>query len=63
LLQSFFTPGADAAYEIAHGQRMKTGEYVFPLVLFDAAVGARPRYCKLVVLRVGKDDWAVQRLP
>jgi len=62
-LQSFFSPGADAAYEIAHGQRLKAGEYAFPLVLFGSAEGPRPRYCKLVVVHAGKDDWAVERLP
>ena len=62
-LQSFFSPGPDAAYEIAHGQRLKAGEYAFPLVLFGSAEGSRPRYCKLVVVHAGKDDWAVERLP
>jgi hypothetical protein len=62
-LQSFFSPGADAAYEIAHGQRLKAGEYAFPLVLFGSAEGPRTRYCKLVVVHAGKDDWAVERLP
>ena len=62
-LQSFFSPGPDAAYEIAHGQRLKAGEYAFPLVLFGSAEGPRPRYCKLVVVHAGKDDWAVERLP
>ena len=62
-LQSFFSPGADAAYEIAHGQRLKAGEYAFPLVLFGSAEGPRPRYCKLLVVHAGKDDWAVERLP
>ena len=62
-LQSFFSPGPDAAYEIAHGQRLKAGEYAFPLVLFGSAEGPRPRYCKLLVVHAGKDDWAVERLP
>ena len=62
-LQAFFSPGPNAAYEIAHGQRLKAGEYAFPLVLFGSAEGSRPRYCKLVVVHAGKDDWAVERLP
>src|SRR5207244_10178414 len=53
LLQTFFSPGPDAAYEIAHGQRLKAGEYAFPLVLFGLSEGPRPRSCKLVVIRVG----------
>jgi hypothetical protein len=63
LLQSFFSPGPNAAYEIAHGQRLKAGEYAFPLVLFGTAEGPRPLNCKLVVVQAGKDDWAVERLP
>jgi len=63
LLQSFFSPGPDAAYEIAHGQRLKTDEYAFPLVLFGSSENTRPRYCKLVLLRAGKGDWAVEKLP
>jgi hypothetical protein len=63
LLQSFFSPGPDAAYEIAHGRRVKAGEYTFPLVLIGSSENARPRYCKLIVIHAGKDDWAVERLP
>jgi hypothetical protein len=62
-LQTFFSPGPDAAYEIAHGQRLKAGEYAFPLVLFGSSEGKSPRYCKLVVIRDGKSDWAVEKLP
>src|SRR5437764_10591363 len=46
-LQTFFSPGADAAYEIAHGQRLKAGEYAFPLVLFGLSEGPLPSNCKL----------------
>jgi hypothetical protein len=64
VLQSFFSPGPDAAYEIAHGQRLKAGEYAFPLVLFGSSLGSPRRSCRLVVVRAGKkDDWAVERLP
>src|SRR5436190_14212564 len=33
-LQEFFSPGAEAAFEIQHGKRINGGEYVFPVVLF-----------------------------
>ena len=62
-LQAFFSPGPDAAYEIAHGQRLKAGEYVFPLALFGSSSDPHPRFCKLIVLRAGKGDWAVEKLP
>src|SRR5262245_40372016 len=50
-LQAFFSPGPDAAYEIAHGQRLKAGEYVFPLALLGSSSDPHPRFCKLIVLR------------
>ena len=63
LLQSFFSPGPDAAYEIAHGQRLKADEYAFPLVLFGASSDPHPRSCRLIVVRARKGDWAVEKLP
>ena len=63
LLQSFFSPGPDAAYEIARGQRLKPDEYAFPLVLFGSSSDPHPRSCKLIVVREGKGDWAVEKLP
>lgn len=62
-LQAFFSPGPNAAYEIAHGQRLHPGEYSFPLVLFGSSQGLHRRSCKLIVVRSGKDDWAVEKLP
>lgn len=62
-LQAFFSPGSDAAYEIAHGRRLKDGEYEFPLVLFGSSADPHPRPCKLILVRAGKTDWAVERLP
>jgi hypothetical protein len=63
LLQVFFSPGSDAAYEIAHGQRLKQGEYAFPVVLFGTSKNSRTRYCKLLMIRAGNNEWAVERLP
>ena len=62
-LQAFFSPGPDAAYEIAHGQKLKAGEYEFPLVLFGSSPDPHPRWCKLFIVRTGKSDWAVKKLP
>ena len=62
-LQAFFSPGPDAAYEIAHGQRLKADEYAFPLVLFGASRDPHPRSCRLIVVRARKGDWAVEKLP
>ncbi|PYX09822.1 MAG: hypothetical protein DMG88_05075 [Acidobacteria bacterium] len=62
-LQSFFSSGSEAAYEIARGKRMKTGRYVFPITLFDPRTTPRPRCSRIVIIRAGKDDWAVDQLP
>ncbi len=64
LLQSFFSPGPQAAFEIEHGKRIGREEYAFAVVLFGASSSSvRPHYCKIVVARVGKDDWAIDKLP
>jgi hypothetical protein len=62
LLQTFFSPGERPAYEISRGRRMNDRAYVFPVVLF-ATRGSRPHYCKIIVTRSGKDDWAIENLP
>lgn len=63
LLQSFFSPGPDAAYEIARGKRVNAATYVFPIVLFSSRpVASHPHTSKIVVMRDGS-DWAVNKLP
>lgn len=62
-LQEFFSPGDHAAFEIQRGRRINGGEFVFPVVLFGTAQNAQPRACRVVIMRTGKDEWAVNRLP
>ena len=63
-LQNFFSPGADAAYEIARGKRVNSAAYEFPVVLFGASSApSRPHACTVVVSRSGKNEWAVDKLP
>ena len=66
-LDSFFSSGAEAAYEIARGKRMKAGRYAFPVTLFpfhsSAAKSDRPQKSEIVVVQTGKDEWAIDRLP
>lgn len=62
-LEEFFSPGEHAAYEIQRGKRLNGGEYAFPVVLFGLAQHSSPHSCILVMLRIGKDEWAVNRLP
>jgi len=66
-LEAFFASGHDAAYEIARGRKLKAGCYVFPVALFtsltDSASAARPQKSQIVVVRDGKDEWAIDKLP
>jgi hypothetical protein len=66
-LEAFFASGHDAAYEIARGRKLKAGCYVFPVALFtsltDSASAARPQKSQIVVVRAGKDEWAIDKLP
>lgn len=62
-MQQFFSPEANAAYEIEHGRRRKSGEYAFPVVLFGASSAHRVHFGEIVIVRSGKNDWAVERLP
>lgn len=63
-LQDFFSPGANAAYEIARGTRTKSGGYAFPVVLFGTSpLPSHLHASKIVVTRDGKSDWAIDKLP
>jgi len=63
----FFSSGSDAAYEIARGRKLKTGRYAFPITLFTADSNSgqpgRPLRSKIVVVRAGRDEWAIDKLP
>ena len=62
-LQDFFSPGPDAAFEIQRGKHVN-GEYVFPVVLFDVSQSdAHAHAGSVVITKMGKDDWAVDKLP
>jgi len=63
-LEEFFSPAANAAFEIQHGKLHKAGEYVFPVVLFGLAESSgHVRFGQIVIVKAGKNDWAVERLP
>jgi len=64
-LGEFFSPGDDAAFEIGQGKKLREGRYSFPVTLLEVTSGRRvhPRVWQMVVVRSGKDDWAVDRLP
>jgi hypothetical protein len=63
-LQTFFSPGPDAAYEIARGKRVNSVAYQFPVVLFGASgASSHPQACMVLVTRSGKSEWLVDKLP
>lgn len=70
-MEAFFSSGADAAYEISRGKKVKAGCYAFPVTLFpshsDTIKSDRPQKLlqrsKIVVVRSGKDEWAIDTLP
>jgi hypothetical protein len=66
-VETFFASGADAAYEIARGKRVGNGRFAFPVTLFPFHSGPskpdRPQKSEIVVVRSGKDEWAIDRLP
>jgi hypothetical protein len=63
-LQVFFSPTDMAAFEIEHGRKLSTRSYAFPVVLFGrAAASERPHGCTVVLVKAGKDDWVVEKLP
>jgi hypothetical protein len=66
-LEVFFASGHDAAYEIARGKKLKAGCYAFPVALFTSVAGmtnaARPQKSQIVVVRAGRDEWAIDKLP
>ena len=69
-LQNFFSQqlGHVLAFEIGRGAKLRAGRYSFPVVLFVSGglpdrKSERPRYSTVVVVRSGKDDWAIDKLP
>jgi hypothetical protein len=66
-LEAFFSSGTDAAYEIVRGKKIKVDRYAFPVTLFpfhsSAKTPDRPLKSEIVVVRAGKDEWAIDRLP
>ena len=63
-LQTFFSPGSDAAYEIEHGKRVSSAAYEFPVVLFGVSgTASRPYACRVVVSRSGKNEWTIDKIP
>jgi hypothetical protein len=63
-LQKFFSAGPEAAFEIQRGRRIYEGTYSFPAVLFDTSSStSRAHACRILIVKAGRDDWGVDRLP
>ena len=66
-MEAFFASGSDSAYEIARGKKVMEGRYIFPVTLFPSQPVApksnQSQRSEIVVVRAGKDDWAIDNLP
>jgi hypothetical protein len=66
-LQSLFSraDNAQEAYEISGGRKLKAGRYIFSVALFNSRNGTwmQRRSSRIIVTRVGKNHWAVDKLP
>jgi hypothetical protein len=68
-LQHFFATGdPQSSFEIGRGKRLAFGRYAFPVSLFHNQPQpqrrwSRPQISTLVVVRAGKHDWAIDKLP
>ena len=69
-LVNFFSPGPSQwqSFEIGRGKKLAPGRYQFPVSLFQKSAAAncrwmRPETSVLIVVKAGKNDWAIDRLP
>jgi hypothetical protein len=69
-LVSFFltAPSQRQGYEIGRGKKLAPGRYQFPVSLLQERASASSKRTRapvsvLVVIRAGKNDWAIDQLP
>ncbi|MGA7928288.1 MAG: hypothetical protein WCA20_20140 [Candidatus Sulfotelmatobacter sp.] len=63
-VEKFFSNPGPSAYEIGRGKLWKRGRYEFPVVLVGNSKNhARRRFCSIVMVDTGKNEWAVDKLP
>ena len=58
--------GKPQSFEIGRGKKLAAGRYQFPIALFPTPANARwmrPQATALVVVKTGKSDWAIDKLP
>jgi hypothetical protein len=62
-LEQLFSSGPDRAYEIGRGKG-HPGRYRFPVVLVSKqGSGVHRTFSEIILVRTGKNDWAVDKLP
>jgi hypothetical protein len=64
----FSVESARASYEIGRGHKLSSGRYEFPVVLFPSASQNGPRWMHpqssaLILIKAGKSDWTIDKLP
>lgn len=68
-LDNFFAGTSQRqSFEIGRGQKLARGRYRFPVSLFQKPAASnskwlRPETSVLVVVKAGKNDWAIDKLP
>lgn len=68
-LEAFFStaPSVEESFEITRGKKLEPGRYLFPVVLWRTPTGKNgklhPSYSTIVVVRTGKEEWAIDKLP
>jgi len=66
-LSAFFSSESESTYEISRGKKLDAGRYSFPVTLFEMPSNqhkwTRPRLSQIVILKTGRDDWAIDKLP
>jgi hypothetical protein len=69
-IEEFVSPASSTnqAYELGRGRRLATGRYQFPVTLFTLPAGNHPRWIQphssdLVLVKSGKNDWLIDKLP
>jgi len=68
-LQALFSAptGSRSAYELCRGRKLAAGRYEFPIVLFRVSESSpkwqHPHTATLIIVRSGKDEWLLDKLP
>jgi hypothetical protein len=56
--------GGQQAFLITTGKKISSGRFDFPVALFDSSgTSVHRRFSHIIVIRAGKDEWAVDTLP